>query len=356
MRRKSNKQSKLNLQESCFSPEYLDRLAAGFNLLRQWFFSQKPPLTITWDRAGVNFVLIMFVQSMYDANAPLYLVTHAILAFDKCYPRFHGKLKPTWNSIKSWKLQRSVSLRVPLPPHLLSSIVLCCLMHGFLWEPWNGHIWIPFGIQLWLGFEALLRPGEMNSIRRKDLSLPSGNPLSFHHCLLVLICDPKNKASFGRMQTAIVRNKSLILWLEWLCGNLPDSARLTPIALNHMRKLFQSILRKLSIHKVGFTLASLRAGKATSMYIEGVPLDRLRFEGRWQSMGTLEHYVQEASAVSVLNSLKPSAVDIISTMLGCSTLLEAPPDKPWQYFFSRNSQLSRLSRLPKPCSRQKHKL
>ena len=70
-----------------------------------------------------------------------------------------------------------------------------------------------------------------------------------------------------------------------------------------MRLVLKQLLRKLRLHKHNLTLASLRAGRATAMYAEGWNTERIRFEGRWKSIHTLEHYIQEASASMVLNSV-----------------------------------------------------
>ena len=52
--------------------------------------------------------------------------------------------------------------------------------------------------------------------------------------------------------------------------------------------------------KDGFTLASIRAGAATQMYIDGIDLSRIQWMGRWRSAKTLEIYIQEVAALNIL--------------------------------------------------------
>ena len=56
----------------------------------------------------------------------------------------------------------------------------------------------------------------------------------------------------------------------------------------------------------GLTLASLRAGGATYLYLRRVPLDLIRWHGRWQTARTVEIYVQESAALTLLPSLPSS--------------------------------------------------
>ena len=355
--RKKNRRpaSTVDLQTDRYSTAYLDRLSAGFLLLSQWFLALRPVPEFVWTRTGVNSLLIRFVQDMFNANAPLYLVTHAVLAFEKHYPHYHRKLAPTWASIRSWKLRSTFGLRVPMPPQVLYSLVLYAFLMGFQLDPLHSHLWLPFGIQLWMGYEGLLRPGELHKVTRRHLSLPSNAACSFVNCVMILISEPKNKGHFGRMQTAIVRHPSLIKWIEWLCTDLPVNARLNTMSLPVMRTQLKIMLRALGLQKLNLTLASLRSGKATALYTEGVSTDRIRFEGRWKSIHTLEHYVQEASAASVLNTISNQSGDLIHTLHANLHLLEHPPKLPWYHYFSRQRQLSKLANLSKSCRSQSQK-
>ena len=305
----------VDLKRDGFSKAYLSRLALGLDLLYRWFCSLQPQPMVLWTRAGVNELLMRFVQDMFDSDVAHYLVVHAVLSFEKSYPHFHKKLSPTWHSIRTWKLRLDVSLRVPMPSQVLHSLVLCCMMLGLVWDTAAAHEWIPFGVQLWLGYEGLLRPTEMHNICIRHISLPSKAGFCYSQCALVLILNPKNKATFGRMQTAVIRNAGLIRWLEWVTAGVPLPARLNTMTVPRMRIMMHKVMQMLHMQKVGLTLASLRAGKATDLYMSGVPLDRIRFEGRWKSMHTLEHYIQEAAATTVLQAVHGHAEFLLGNLM-----------------------------------------
>ena len=75
----------------------------------------------------------------------------------------------------------------------------------------------------------------------------------------------------------------------------------------------------------------------------------IRFEGRWKALHTLEHYIQEAAATTVLNSLSTYSIDIMDALHANMHMLEGPPQLPWSHFFDRSRQLGRLSRLQQSC-------
>ena len=50
----------------------------------------------------------------------------------------------------------------------------------------------------------------------------------------------------------------------------------------------------------GLTLAPLRGGGATYFYLIGVPIDKIRWHGRWSTVRTVEICVQECVALSVI--------------------------------------------------------
>ena len=103
--------------------------------------------------------------------------------------------------------------------------------------------------------------------------------------------------------------------------------------------MFKELTIILGIQHLGLTPASLRAGKATSLFVAGMDISRLRFVGRWRSQATLDHYVQEAAACHCMLSLSPDQEALFAAMLEQGKAIALPPNQPWSYFFSRSRQL-----------------
>ena len=332
-----------NLQGSLFSNAYVSRLSAAAQLFVAWLASQSLPAA-QLTAAVVDGLLVQYLQSLFDRNLTLSLATHTVLAAQHANPRWKHKLPQAWNSIKSWKLQQTPQLRVPIPPQVLDCIIVSAMLKGFVHDRQKGLEWISFAIILMVGFDAMLRPGELK-FSRKDVTLPSEAFMAFTSTAVILIKNPKNRAHFGRMQFANVKSARSLAWLEWLCVGLPKSASLCPITLPKMRSMWKQLMLDLRISDLKFTLSSLRTGGATALFMGGVPIDQLRFAGRWRSVHTLEHYVQESVATTIMSKLSSSQCKRLAAYLNLAPLVQAPPPQPWWSFFSRTAQFSKLKSL-----------
>ena len=72
---------------------------------------------------------------------------------------------------------------------------------------------------------------------------------------------------------------------------------------------------------VGITPASHRTGGATFYFIAGVPLDVIRWHGRWQAARSLEIYIQEASASTFLHDLTAHQLDSLNAFSSAAPIL-----------------------------------
>jgi len=71
----------------------------------------------------------------------------------------------------------------------------------------------------------------------------------------------------------------------------------------------------------GVTLAGLRSGGATFLYLSGVSLEEVRWTGRWQAARTLEFYIQECAALSLLGQLSPPRRQLVHLFAAITPLL-----------------------------------
>ena len=131
--------------------------------------------------------------------------------------------------------------------------------------------------------------------------------------------------------------------VAWLLHDLHPSLKLYPSSAASFARSLQALLAELGIDKLGLTPASLRAGRATELFMQGEPVDRIRFLGRWKSAQTLEHYIQEAAAFSVVLRLSPSSVVMLENLSSHVHVLSNPPAAPWSVFFSRKRQLASIA-------------
>ena len=244
-------------------------------------------------------------------------------------------------------------MRVPLPYPVLLAMVLACFSRGFISHRKKAFEWIALGVGLLTGFTGLLRPGELCGAQRGHLTLPSDAVFAFGHKAILAICNPKTKRFNGRMQFSIVDEPLVVSWLEWFSTSVDVDLKLFPFSTASLRVKFKELTQLFGIESCGFTPASLRAGGATRLFVNGCSVDRLRFIGRWKSLPTLEHYIQEATASIVLARLPPAAAALVHQL--CLRFPQGPwpPAAPWPCFFSRAPQRVRTEAARLRSTRQR---
>jgi hypothetical protein len=203
-------------------------------------------------------------------------------------------------------------------------------------DPRLAHLLVPFAVLIRVGFFCLLRPGELTSLLAGDVMIS----FALDKCkqAIIAIRDPKTRNFMGRAQFALLNDDCTIKWLEWLLTSVPATMKLWPSNTATFRSIFNRVLARANI-TLGFSPASLRAGGATHMILEGYELGRLMFLGRWRTSTTLSSYIQEAMTQLVWAQLGASVSDmVIAAVAQSSSFWSTPPLKPWSLLFSRARQ------------------
>ena len=81
-------------------------------------------------------------------------------------------LKSTWTLLRGWRRLEPIKTRVPIPYHVLCGVLIFCLARGFHFRGALLAEWWSTMLEAWLAFSALLRPGEVGSLRVGDLLFP----------------------------------------------------------------------------------------------------------------------------------------------------------------------------------------
>ncbi len=119
----------------------------------------------------------------------------------------------------------------------------------------------------------------------------------------------------ARMGHVMLEGDPHVLFLEEFMAWLPPQALLYRGSAAHFRKRHDALLDFFGVPSVdgaGITPASHRGGGTTWRFFQGETLSMIRWRGRWTSDRSLEIYLQEVGAASILPSLKPADRDRIS--------------------------------------------
>ena len=170
------------------------------------------------------------------------------------------------------------------------------------------------------------------------------------------IREPKTRWRGARQQFILIDDIISVEYLEECKSCFRPEDRIWPFTPALWSARLQILLTSLGFYDSHFTPACLRAGGATFDYLSHFSVSRLRFKGRWSSKRSLDHYVQEATALmaaEVYSDLALAKARPLSFLRGalvhfCTTNLVHPahPAAPLT-FIQRTQMRSRLRSLAK---------
>ena len=292
-----------DLELSRHTAVYRSRLARGVQEFEKWvtLSGMKVPESYASSRTA-DSRLVCFVQLCYDSAVPYWIVCHAVLGVQQQH-RWRGQLHRAWDALKSWRLRLPSQHRTPMP----LTILRVAFAEGLSWalESRSEDLRLPLVLCVRVAFFGLLRPAEVTGLRFRDIMIRRSNGVA--SSAILCLTDPKNRASLGKSQFAVIRDPGTAQYLEWMSAGAPRDARLWPSSGPRFRELFQLLLARVGLDSVRFTPASLRAGGATWLFLEiGCDVQRLQYLGRWTSTSSLYCYIQEAVAHLIWIQLEPT--------------------------------------------------
>ena len=209
-------------------------------------------------------------------------------------PLLKPHLRPAWDMVSRWEEVEPVCHRTPLPEIVFQAMVGVALV--LRWKRWAA--------AAVAAFYSVSRPGELLRARRHHVLTPGDLLDETHPWVYIKIEKPKSRRRGARIQHVKLNEPLAVCFVEKVWASLPPSELLYPGSPNMFRRRWDKILTILGLPRsLGLTPASLRPGGAISAFQKGVAVNDLLWRMRLQSLATLEFYLQEMSAVSILPSL-----------------------------------------------------
>jgi hypothetical protein len=214
-------------------------------------------------------------------------------------------LAEAWDVDRAWQSREISYHHVPMPVQVLKAAVVISLLLGQ----------VEFAFVLLVGFLGGTRPGDLFSLKRNTIILPSD--LAEMSCdVFFIFTDPKSRARGGaKTEHVVVSEPEFTAFCEWFCANLSEQQPVWPWTSYHFGKVWEFIiLGKIGIpvHGTsGLTPSSLRAGCATEMFRQTHSLSTVRWHLRHASERTLGHYIQEVPLALQRAALSPSSKAVV---------------------------------------------
>ena len=224
-------------------------------------------------------------QHLYDNGRSRSDYSESINAIWHERDDWRAQLSGAWAVDRRWHQREPTEHTSPLLRVLLKAMTVWALLRGHL----------RFCLVKLLGFAGGLRPGDMYGLRRRSI-------LFLENVCYVIFSselgddDPKTATSgLGRAQHVVIDDPLLVRFARFVLQNDSEDEPIGPSEYR-FKRLWEQCLTffQVSAHSDdGFTPGSLRAGCATALYLDGVPLDDIRWLLRHTSQKQLESYIQE---------------------------------------------------------------
>ncbi len=235
--------------------------------------------------------VVEYLQLCYDCGMPKSTSGALISAIQDKRPALKRNLPAAWRAHAAWTFLEPSEFRTPWPWELVLAVVYMALCA----QRWDLAIW------LLLSFEGLLRPGETCALVRGDLRLPSDFTYGNKDVVIITIRVPKTRRRSANTQHILLRDRRTLRLLEAFAKHRPAGEILFP-RYAQVRYAVYKYLGQLHLPPGMYSLGGLRGGGATHRYVNEEDTMRIMRLGRWTSVKTLDHYLQEAACL--LSTLK----------------------------------------------------
>eukprot|EP00435_Cladocopium_sp_Y103_P047846 s453_g14.t1 len=257
---------------------------------------------------------------LYSSGKSLFVFRHLLVFLQQNFATARPYMNLCWSMVSRWEMTEPTIHRTPLPFSVFKAMIAVAL--GWKWYRFTG--------VLTLGFLGIARPGEPLAACRRDLVLPRDMLSDDFSVAYLRILKPKTRhRGGGRTQHLAIHENTFVELLDAIFGDLSPEDRLLECSPSAFRRRWDAILSSLKICKdSGLTPGGVRGGGCVYAFQSGVSLPTLLWRMRIRHLQTLESYLQEVVASTVVSELSEDARKIfrVLRLLRAGRLLISVPE------------------------------
>ena len=272
------------------------------------------------------FLLALFAKEygnfLYSSGKSLFVFRHFLVYLQQNLVLVKPYMGICWNMVTRWELIEPTVHRVPLPFAVFRAMIGVAL-------GWN---WKRFSAILVLGFFGIARPGEPLAAYRKELILPRDMMEEEAEVCYLKILKPKTRhRGRGVIQHISLSDPQYIRFLDAVYGSSSAAERLFDCSPSAFRRRWNAILAALCVPtSTALTPGGLRGGGCVHAFQSGMDIAKLLWKMRIKHLQTLESYLQEVSASTVVSDLPPQARNRVRSAAALSSVLLDSVAPPWR--------------------------
>ena len=222
-----------------------------------------------------------------------------------------------WTMVSRWEMMEPTVHRTPLPTVLFHAMLTVCIGWG----------WRRFASILILGFLGIARPGEPLAAKRRELILPSDMMNDTADVVYLKILKPKTRfRGRGVTQHISIHDPLYISFLKSVFKDTAPDERLYECSAGSFRRRWDSVLDALLVPRsANLTPGGIRGGGCVHAFRQGTELTKLLWRMRIKHHQTLESYLQEVAASTVVSELPKHSRERIRCAAALTSVLLARP-------------------------------
>ena len=249
-------------------------------------FLQKNNMDLPKQRQHLDGLLCEYLEHLWSQGFGRGLASDTVAGLQDMDPKIRGHLQGSWRLMKTWSMNEIPNRAPPLPEHVLHAMVGWSLSHGYA----------SFAVSLLVGYYAMLRTGELLSLRATHVMCES-----HHDQVIVSLGLTKGGKRQGAAESCVLGYDMVVAFVKrWKSLASPTTGFASTPA--KWRSLFNQALEALDLQRFEFRPCSLRRGGATWWFSRHHSLDKILVQGRWQAAKTARIYLNEG--LSVLAELR----------------------------------------------------
>ena len=230
----------------------------------------------------------------FMSGGSLLYFRHLVLAAQRKIPSLKPFVSICWDLATRWEKIEPVRHRPPVPEALVEALVSLAWLLG--WRRWSS-------ITM-LCFYGVARAGEVLQCIRQDLLLPADMMFESDCAFLLLRQSKTMYRQLARVQHLKISSPHVVRLLAFVYRDAARDEQLFPGTPHVYRQRWNFLLRLLHVpDALRITPGGLRGGGAVAWYRKGGSVSELMWMMRLKQITTLEAYLQEVSAISLLTDL-----------------------------------------------------
>ena len=230
----------------------------------------------------------------FMAGGSLMYYRHLVLAAQRKVPTLKPYVGICRDFASRWEKAEPTRHRCPVPETLVEALVALAWCIG--WKRWSG-------ITL-LCFHGVARAGEVLRCLRRDLLLPEDVMYESGAAFLIFRTSKTMHRQAARVQHVKITTPYVVRLLSVVFSGAAPDELLFHGSAQMYRKRWDYLLKLLQVpSEINITPGGLRGGGAVAFYRRGGSIADLTWVMRLRQMSTLESYLQEVAAISVLTDL-----------------------------------------------------